>query len=382
MGFMIRTNRFAWMPILLVLWISAITRSSALDGNITTIAGSSASGHAGDGGPAINATFTYSSVFPNALAVDPNGNLYIADSDRIRKIDTSGTITTIAGNGYYRPSTYPMAASQSLLGAPYAITIGPSNSYGSTGELYIADAQYNQILKYSLSTNQISVVVGDGNTGGSFYGDGGLAINAGISLISYHGSMGFDGYGRLYFSDAMHARIRRVDELGYISTVCGNGSSFFSGPCHPLSTGFNCSFSLATFPASMSCYIAGWDPRILRMTTYPDAYPSYNTISVYAGTQSGQGSTGDGGQALSAHLNLGYADPVLATDSSGNLYLAEFGRIRKISATTGIITSIAGTGAQGYSGDNGPALSATIGSITGMAVDRKSTRLNSSHVAA
>jgi sugar lactone lactonase YvrE len=174
----------------------------------------------------------------------------------------------------------------------------------------------------------------------------------------------FDPTGNLYFADTGNHIIRKIDPTGNITTVAGTGTQGFSGDAGPATSATLDSPQGLALDTANNLYIADTHNhriRKLNLTT--------GTLTTIAGTT--PGFSGDMASAISAQLNLPTA---LALDASNNLYLADTGnhRIRKITASTGIITTIAGTGTQGFSGDTGLAISAAIDSPTGLALDASS----------
>ena len=153
------------------------------------------------------------------VAVDGAGNLFIADyyNQRIRKVDTSGIITTVAGNGSSGFSGDGGAATNASLDGPYGVAVD------SAGDLFIADAGDSRIRKVDAS-GIITTVAGNGSAG--FSGDGGAATNA--SLNGPYG-VAVDGAGNLFIADTSDYRIRKVDTSGIIRTVAGNGISGSAG---------------------------------------------------------------------------------------------------------------------------------------------------------
>ena len=179
------------------------------NGIISTFAGNGIPMYSGDGGPATNAGL----YFPNAVAMDAVGNLFISDqSMRIRKVDTNGMITTVAGNGAYSYSGEGGLATSAGIGLPDPLALD------SSGNLFIAGQTAYRILK--VDTNGIiKTVAGNGTPGDS--GDGGAATNAQFKLPY---GIAFDPAGNLYVSDPGSARIRKVETNGVITTVAGNGT--------------------------------------------------------------------------------------------------------------------------------------------------------------
>lgn len=186
-------------------------------GIITTVAGGGQMGFAGDGGPATSAKLNR----PHDVAVDSSGNLYIADTYnyRIRKVDTSGIITTVAGNGTQGFGGDGGAAISAELGYTGNIAID------SSGNLYIIEMFNSPIWGIRLSNIRkvstsgiISTVAGKGTNG--FSGDGGPATSAELNGPA---GIAFDSSGNFYFADRNNQRIRKVSTSGIITTVAGNG---------------------------------------------------------------------------------------------------------------------------------------------------------------
>jgi sugar lactone lactonase YvrE len=179
-------------------------------GNVTTIAGTGESDFGGDGGPATKATFRD----PRALAIDKEGNLYVGDTanNRIRKIDTKGIISTIAGNGDHKDSGDGGPALKASIRSMDAIAISPD------GELYIVGFNTHRIRKIT-KDGKIVTVAGKGYQG--YFGDGGPATKA---MLKQPAAIAFDSKGNMYISDMGNNRIRKVDSEGIISTFAGTGT--------------------------------------------------------------------------------------------------------------------------------------------------------------
>ena len=313
-------------------------------GTITTIAGTGKDGFSGDGGPATQAQLN----FPTGVAVDGEGNLYIADApnDRIRKVDSIGTITTIAGTGEQGFSGDGGPATQAQLDHPRAVAVD------GEGNLYIADRNNNRIRKVD-STGTITTIAG----GGGFGEDGGPATQVRLNLPY---GVAVDGTGNLYIADTNSDRIRKVDSTGTITTIAGTGERGFSGDGGPATqASLNSPFGVAVDGAG-NLYIADqYNNRIRRVD-------STGTITTIAGTEE-RGFGGDGGPATQAPLFLPTG---VAVDGEGNLYIADQynHRIRRVDST-GTITTIAGTGERRFGGDGGPAIRAQLDAPSGVAVD-------------
>jgi uncharacterized protein (TIGR03437 family) len=319
-------------------------RKVSPSGIIGTVAGNGPYKFAGDGGPAPSAFLNV----PTGLAVDAAGNLYIADyySNRIRKVNPSGIISTVAGNGAYKFAGDGGPATSASLSYPHDVAVD------AAGNLYIADTGNNRVRKVSPS-RIISTVAGNGTWG--FSGDGGPATSASLYGPS---AVALDASGNLYIADWVNNRIRKVSPSGIISTVAGNGVAGFSGDGGPAtSASLNRPAGIAV-DAAGNLYIAdSWNNRIRKVS------PS-GIISTVAG---GGPALGDGGPATSASLSNPSG---VAVDALGNLYIADWAnnRIRKVSPS-GIISTVAGNGVRGFSGDGGPATSASLYYPSGVAVD-------------
>ena len=310
---------------------------------ITTIAGTGEFGFGGDGGPATEARLRS----PTGVAVDGAGNLYIGDSGnhRIRKVDSSGTITTIAGSGEYGFDGDGGPATEAQLSYPRGVAVD------GAGNLYIAGASNNRIRKVD-STGTITTVAGTGEFG--FGGDGGPATEARLAAPQ---GVAADGAGNLYITDAFTHRIRKVDSSGTITTVAGTGELGDGGPA--VEAQLRSPQNMAADGAG-NLYIADSGNHRIRKVD------SSGLISTIAGTGE-RGFGGDGGPAVQAQLAIPRG---LAADGAGNLYIAEDSdhRIRKVDSA-GVITTIAGTGERGFGGDGGPAVQAQFTYPRGIAAD-------------
>ncbi len=257
---------------------------------INTVAGNGIAAYNGDELTATNASLN----IPFGLALDALGNFYIADTgnQRVRKVDTNNVISTAAGNGVWGYSGDGEAATNANFLFPLDVAIG------SAGQLLIAD-QDNHCIRKVDSNGIITTVIGNGRLGNS--GDGGAATNA---SLSFPRGLAVDTAGNIFIADSGSSLIREVDTNGIITTKAGNGT---------------------------------------------------------------QGYSGDGSAATNASLN----EPTgVAVDGSGELFIADSGNnsIRKVDSL-GIITTVAGNGLQGYSGDGGAATNSSLNDPTGVAVD-------------
>jgi sugar lactone lactonase YvrE len=320
---------------------------------ITTVAGGGTN-YPADGGAATKASL----YGPSGVAVDASGNLFIvgAGTNRVGKVGTNGVITIVAGKGNLGYSGDGGAATNASLSQPLGVAVDTS------GNLFIADTYNNLIRKVDVD-GVITTVAGNGygagTFGGGYSGDGGAATNAGLNLPA---CVAVNASGNLFIADTSNSRIRKVGADGVITTVAGNGSHGYAGD-----GGAATSASL-NYPAGVAVDASGNlfilevnDSRIRKVGTN-------GIITTVAGNGS-FGYSGDGGAATSASLHLNYPDNV-AVDGSGNLFIADTsnGRIRKVDVN-GIITTVAGNGSSGYSGDGGSAASASLRGPSGVAVD-------------
>ena len=330
--------------------------------------------YSGDGGPASEAHLNY----PEDVAVDGAGNLYIADTwnQRIRRVDASGIITTIAGTGEFKKSPFFFEggiggysgdggpAVEAQLNFPRAVAVD------GAGNVYFADYG-NHLIRRVDTRGIITTIAGTGEgTGeeryyqGGYSGDGGPAVEA--RLYNPFG-LAVDGGGNLYIADTWNNRIRRVDPKGTITTIAGTGGrSGYSGDGGPaVEAQLGGPFGLAV-DAAGNLYIADrWNDRIRRVGTS-------GIITTIAGIGLGGLSRKDGPASM-AVLSMPAG---VAVDGSGKVYIADTWNqhIRGVD-TRGIITTIAGTtniiGATqgGYNWDSGPAFEVRLDTPTGIAVD-------------
>ena len=325
--------------------LAAVPAAVAAPGDITTAAGTGTAGFSGDGGPATSAELNFST----GVAVDGSGNLYIGDANncRVRKVDGSGTITTVAGAGACAFSGDGGPATSAGL-EPYGVAVDGS------GNLYLADAGNQRVRKVD-GSGTITTVAGTGTAG--FSGDGGPATSA---QLNFPVGVAVDGSGNLYIADSTNNRVRKVDGSGTITTVAGTGTAGFSGDGGAAASAqLNQPLGVAV-DGSGNLYIGDWNNHRVRKVD------GSGTITTVAGTGT-TGFSGDGGPATSAEL---IQPQGVAVDGSGNLYIPtpSQARVRMVNGS-GTITTVAGTGTAGFSGDGGPATSAQLNSPGWAAVD-------------
>ena len=318
-------------------------------GIITTVAGNGIGDYSGDDEPAIQSSLN----LPSDVALDPHGNLYISDrsNNRIRKVDSKGIMTTYAGLGvaWYGGDHGP--AEEAFLKFPFGIT------FDKKGNLYIADRGNSRIRKVD-NNGIITTVAGNGLFASR--GDYGPAINA---ELSYPTDVAVDDFGNIYIADRNNNRIRMVNSIGVITTIMGTGGSHYNGDQGlALQTNLHLPFALEVEPGSKSLVVVDRSHfRIRRLT--------FSTMRVQTIAGNGRSlSKGDQGQALGATLN---GPRGILVDKKGNIIFADqmSHEIRKIDAK-GFITTIAGNGKRSNLGDGGPAIQASLLRPATMAMDK------------
>jgi uncharacterized protein (TIGR03437 family) len=320
-------------------WAQSVRAQTPPTYTITTIAGSGTPGYSGDGGPANQAELylPFASVFTG-------GNLYIADqvNDAVRIVN-GGNINTLAGDGTAGYSGDGKAASQAQLYDPTGIVVD------AKGNVYVSDTR-NQVVRMITTAGIISTFAGNNIEGAGISGDTGTAQSA---QLDYPAGLALDANDNLYIADTANNKIRIVTQAtgNPINTFAGNLFADYSGDGGPaIDAELNNPEGVAV-DAAGNVYIADTLNHRIRMVT-PDG-----NIHTVAGNGIA-GHSGDGGQALEAELN--HPEGV-AVDTAGNIYIADTfnQRIRMVLPNGKIFTIGGGTGA-GYTGDGGPALSATF----------------------
>lgn len=312
-------------------------------GVITTVAGTGIVGDRGDGGAATSAQLSA----PSGITIDGLGNLYIADpqAGRVRRVDPTGVITTVAGSGTQGFGGDGAAATSAQLAQPRGVAID------GLGNLYVADTQNHRVRRIDAVTGVITTLAGDGTPGVAGHGDGGLATGARLSSPE---GIAVDGTGTLYVADTGHHAIRRIDGVtGTITTVAGTGAAGVGGDDVPATTApLHDPRRVALDPLGNLLIADSTNDRIRRVDRITGRVTTIAGVTV-------PGFSGDGGPAVLAQL----ATPSdVAVDPLGTVYIADSvnGRARVVDATTGIITTIAGTGALGFGGTGGAATSTVV----------------------
>ncbi len=349
--------------LLLIAFLAFSVIVNAQVGFISTIAGNGTAGYSGNGGPATAAKL----YIPFGIVFDHNGNIVFSDNGNnvIRKIDkNTGIITKVAGTYYvYNGTSWYFGgdgglATSAYMAYPFAVTLD------TAGNMYIADNLNNMIRKVTASTGIITTIAGDGsifNMPWPYCGDGGPAVDA---QLNNPWGVAVDISGNVFIADRGNHVIRKITaSTGIITTVAGNGIAGYSGNGGQATSASMNEPNGITLDSAGNMYISEAGNHVIRKVT-----KSTGIISTIAGSGTA-GYSGDNGLATAAKLN----DPSLgiAFDPAGNFYIADDGNnvIRKVTVSTGIITTVAGNGLNGYSGDNGPATSAKLNGPEGVAVD-------------
>jgi len=319
--------------------------------NIVTIAGDGTPGFFGDG--QIDTTSKINAAC--GVAVDANGNIYIADqyNERVRKITAStNKISTIAGRNGTGYNGDGILADSAKLNNPAAVAVDDS------GNVYIADKLNNRVREIRAVTGLIRTLAGTGSAG--YNGDGIIDTTA---KLYYPSGLAVDASGNVYIADQYNSRIRKITvSTGLISTIAGTDSTGYNGDGILADSARLGMPSGVALDAAGNVYIADQGNNRIRKI---DAITGI--ISTVAGN-GGMGYNGDGIDALSAEL---YYPSAITLDTAGNIYICDFnnGRIRKVSASNNIITTVAGNGNFGYNGDNIPATTAELNGPFGVALD-------------
>jgi uncharacterized protein (TIGR03437 family) len=270
-------------------------------GTISTVAGNGTAGYSGDAASATSAELDA----PTGMALDSSGNLYIADTTNqaVRKVNSSGTISTIAGD-----NSLGAGYSGDGAGATAAQLYSPTDVVvDSSGKIYIAD-EGNSRIRVVTTDGNIATFAGNGSA--SYYGDGGQALNAEINLPR---GLAIDSSGDIFIADTGNNRIREVTTDGIIRTVAGNGGQGFSGDGGKAISAELFGPTGVAVDSQGDIFIADrFNGRIREVT--PDGI-----IRTIAGNGS-IGYSGDGGPATDAAFDFPTG---VAVDSSGNVYVAD-----------------------------------------------------------
>ncbi|MEK7474689.1 MAG: kelch repeat-containing protein [Candidatus Coatesbacteria bacterium] len=338
----------------LVATIAAVIvlgHATAHAATILTAAGDGNYGYAGDG---MSATVAEIST-ANGVAVDAAGNVFIADTDnnRVRRVDAvTGTITTVAGTGLCCYNGDNISATAARLSGPYGVAVDLA------GNLYIADTTNNRIREVSAATGLITTLAGTSIPG--FNGDN---MSATAARLSGPYGVAVDGSGNVFIADTGNNRVRRVDvTTGKIGTLAGTGVMSFNADHISATVAQLNAPSGVAVGLSGSVYIADYGNARVRVVG-----AGSGLIDTVAGTGTA-GYNGDGIAATVAQLQSPFG---VAVDGLGNLFIADDAnnRVRKVTAASGLISTVAGTGLCCYNGDQIDATTARLNYPEGVAVD-------------
>ncbi len=312
-------------------------------GGWSVFAGTASPGFSGDGGPATLAQLTQ----PRDLALDKSGDVFIADGVHVRKVNSSGVIQTVAGDGYLNAVGDFGTATNAVLYQPSGVSLD------TQGNLYIADTGTQRVRQVT-AAGVITTVAGTGTAAASTDD-----ISSVTAALNFPMGVAVDSSGNLIISDTQNQRVREVT-AGIIQTVAGTGVAGMGNANQPASQTQLNSPRNTCLASTGTLYLADTgNHRVLSISKTA-------VITIAAGTGTA-GSSGDGQVAWLAQLNQPSA---CALDSAGNLYIADTGnnRIRRVTAT-GIISTVVGTGGAGSAGDAGPANAALLNAPRGIALD-------------
>jgi len=287
---------------------------------------------------------------PIAVAVDGKGNLYIADEsdNRIRKVDTTGIITTYAGTGVPGYSGDQGPAMSAQLNFPTGIALD------AQGNMYVAD-QGNALVRRIAADGTINTIAGNGNP--NFAGDNGPAMSAQVDPVA----VATDSKGNVYIADGVNYRIRKIDNNGIITTVAGNGMEGYEGDNGPaLSAEIDFVTDLAV-DNSGNIYLADYFNYEVRKIDSSGMMTAFAGGLLYGFYSDGVPATTD--------VILPYS---VAFDGSSNLYISDADAnnvgVRRVDLSSGLIYTVAGSGELGFTGDGGAALSAELDYPAGLAI--------------
>lgn len=330
-----KKTKLLLLPLLIFLFSHTLLYSQV----IKTVAGTGFNGFAGDGGLATNARFSN----PISVAADPTGNLFVADyyNHRIRKINQgTGIITTIAGTGTAGFSGDGGLAINAQINNPNDVCVD------AAGNVYFVDSQNFRVRKINTTTGIITTVAGNGFA--DYSGGSVIATNAGIY---YPGGIAVNDHF-LYLSLTARAYVCIIDlNTNLMYTIAGTGQAGYSGD-GSFASSAQLNFPSGVAATSTGVYIADYNNNRIRKIDANGIITTVagNGVAAFAG---------DNGLATAASINLPTG---VHCDPAGNLFIADRNnnRIRKVDATTGIITTAAGSGTKGYGGDGGSATSPCV----------------------
>lgn len=317
----------------IILFYSQLILHPVTAQTISTFAGTGTAGYNGDGISAASAQIYY----PHNIAVDASGNIFFPDygNNRIRKISVNtGLISTVAGTGTAGYNGDGIAAISAQISQPTSLT------FDSQGNLYFTDRGNQRVRSVNISTGIISTVAGTGTPG--YNGD---SIAATTAQLNGPNEVAFDTADNLFIADWFNQRVRKVSKAtGLITSIAGTGTAGYNGDGIAATAAQIDGPCGIIFDRAGNIYIAAYTGHRIRKITIANGI-----ISTIAGTGTG-GYNGDGIAATTAQL---YQPAYISFDASENLYIGDDAnyRIRKIDKITGLISTVAGTGAAGYNSD-------------------------------
>jgi sugar lactone lactonase YvrE len=331
-------------------------RQFTVGGTITTVAGNgtACAGTCGEGGTATSAELYY----PVGLAETSGGTFYVGNNDNyaVDSFTVGGNLNRFAGNHSYNVETLITGApaNGAELNYPFGLAVS------STGNIYITDSHNFMVREDVKSTGLVNFFAGTGTEG--YTGDGGAATSA---ELNYNFGVAVDSTGNVYIADTYNCLVRKVSTAGTITTFAGLVVSS-SVRCGYTGDGGAATSAELYYPYGVAVdsknavYIADYAEHVIRKVTG-------GTINTIAGIGGLLGYSGDGGPATAALL---YDPSAVAVDAAGNVFIADTNncRVREINAATGIITTIAGNGGCAFTGD-GLAVANGVAYPQGLAVD-------------
>jgi sugar lactone lactonase YvrE len=323
-------------------------RKLSPNGTITTIAGNGIAGFSGDGGPALESSLN----FPAGLVFDKE-NLYVADRNnhRIRKIDSKGIISTVAGTGI------PECCNDNGLAVEAHLYFPSDIDVDTEGNLYISDRSNNRIRKVN-SDGIITTMAGLGKPG--YGGDFGPADKA---LLKYPFGISLDNKGNFYIADRGNNRVRKIDQRGIITTIAGDGTHSFGGDYGPANQSSLAFPTDVTVDSLGTVYIADRNNNRVRKI---DRLGVITTLMGLSQTEF----NGDNEISAETTLHLPFA---LALNGEDRLLVVDRNhfRVREVRLQSNQVETVAGNGTFLFRGDGGPGGGATLEAPSGIAVDSK-----------
>ncbi len=325
----------------------AICTNAGAQGVISTLAGTGLSGFSGDGGPANLARFSG----PAAVATDASGNVYVADKNnhRVRKIDAAtGNISTVVGTGAYGYSGMGGDAALATIKNPSALY------FDNLGNLFVCDNFNDIVFKVDAGTHAIHNHCGEGHQGNT--GDGG---DANLARTCIPDGVGGDNSGNIYVLDIGNHRIRKVNSSNIVSTFAGTFIGPYANPVPVAAASFGTMSGICADNLG-NLYVADGGNHIVRKIDMASGM-----VRTIAGTYGIGGYAGDGGAANSALLRN---PKTLFLTEEGFLFICDptANVVRVVNQQTGIISTLAGNGSMGFSGDGGAPNAASLNQPTGI----------------